>query len=132
MSVVVDSSYALACFMPDEKQPVSMQAVLGESMHVPFTWPVEIANAMRTAVRRKRFGPDEAVSFARQLGELGARVAPPWHDDASRYLELALAHNLTPYDALYLDLCLSEHCDLASCDRELLQAAARIGIRTHN
>lgn len=132
MSVVVDSSYALACFLPDEKQPASMAAVFAKTMHVPFTWPVEIANAMRMAVRRKRFGADDAVSFARQLGDIGARVAPPWHDDASRYLEFALTHNLTPYDALYIDLCLSERCDLASCDRELLQAAARIGIRTHN
>ena len=132
MSIVLDSSYALACFMPDEKQPLSMDVVLGKPMHVPFTWPVEIANAMRTAVRRKRFGRDEAIEFARRLTDLGVRIAAPWHDDASRYLELALAHDLTPYDAIYLDMCLSQRADLASCDRALLQAAARVGIRTHN
>ena len=53
----------------------------------------------------------------------------PWHDEPERYLALALAHDLTPYDAIYIDLCLAERAALATCDAALALAAARVGIR---
>ncbi|MDQ6681585.1 MAG: type II toxin-antitoxin system VapC family toxin, partial [Pseudomonadota bacterium] len=86
MTIVVDSSYALACVLPDEPRPKSMKAVLGDVLAVPFIWPIEVANAMRSAVRRKRFDAERALSFAQHAAGLGVRVVSPWDDDASRYL----------------------------------------------
>lgn len=129
--VVLDSSYALACIMPDERRPKTMDAVLGEVLLTPFIWPIEIASAMRSGLRRKRFNSAQATALAAHVAGLDARIVAPWHNQASRYLELALAHNLTPYDAIYIDLCLSERSALATCDQELAQAAARVGIRVH-
>ncbi|HEX7436743.1 MAG TPA: type II toxin-antitoxin system VapC family toxin [Caldimonas sp.] len=131
-AIVIDSSYALACMMPDERRPDSMDTVLGEVLLAPFIWPIEIASAMRNCVRLKRFDVAQAIALATHVTGLDARVAAPWHNEASRYLELALAHELTPYDAIYIDLCLSEHSALATCDRELSLVAARLGIRIHS
>jgi len=130
MSVVLDCSYALACVLPDEPKPASMAAVLGEVLYVPFIWPIEIANAIRSAVRSKRLDASGASSFIGQVASLGAQVVSPWHDDAARYLDWAMQHDLSACDAIYLDLCLGERKRLATCDRRLARAAERVGIRT--
>ena len=131
-AIVIDSSYALACMLPDERRPDTMNIVLGETLLAPFIWPIEIASAMRNGVRRKRFTPAQAGALASHVAGLDARIVPPWHHEASRYLELALAHGLTPYDAIYIDLCLSERSPLATHDSELSAAATRVGIRVHS
>ena len=128
MAIVIDSSYALACMMPDERRPRTMDGVLGEVLLAPFIWPIEIASAMRNAVRRRRFGRPQALDIAAHVSAIGARIVAPWHEAAARYLEVSLAHELTPYDAIYIDLCLGERSGLATCDAELAGAAARLGI----
>ncbi|NUZ07849.1 type II toxin-antitoxin system VapC family toxin [Piscinibacter koreensis] len=130
MTVVVDSSYALACVLPDEPTPTSISDVFGDALLVPFIWPLEVANAIRSAVRSRRFDRDDAAAFIAEVASLDARVAAPWHDDAARYLELALVHDLSAYDAIYIDLCLGERVPLATRDAKLARAAERVGIRT--
>ena len=131
-TIVIDSSYALACMLPDERRPDTLDPVLGAVLLAPFIWPIEIASAMRNGVRRKRFDAAQAMALATHVTGLDARVVEAWHHEAARYLELSLAHDLTPYDAIYIDLCLSERSALATCDRELSAAAARLGIRIHS
>jgi len=131
MTVVIDSSYALACVMPDESGPATMEAVLGEVLLAPFIWPIEIASALRNGVRRRRFDTMQAVGIATHVADLDARIAAPWHNEPARYLELSLAYELTPYDAIYLDLCLTQRAALATCDAALAAAASRLGVRTH-
>ncbi len=131
-AIVIDSSYALACMLPDERRPDTMNAVLSATLLAPFIWPIEIASAMRNGVRRGRFTQAQAGALASHVAGLDARIVPPWHHDASRYLELAIVHSVTPYDAIYIDLCLSEHSALATHDSDLSLAAARVGIRIHS
>ncbi len=131
-AIVIDSSFALACLMPNERRPDSMDAVLDAVLVAPFIWPIEIASAMRNGVRRRRFDEAQAGRLASLVTGLGPRVTEPWHNDPSRYLELALVHGLSPYDAIYIDLCLSTRNALATCDRDLSEAAARVGIPVHS
>ena len=131
MPVVIDSSYALACMLPDERRPASMSVVIGEVLLAPFLWPLEIASALRNGVRRNRFGPAEAGVLASSVAGLGARIVGPWHEEPQRYLHLAVTHGLTPYDAVYIDLCLSERSPLATRDADLSAAALRVGIHVH-
>jgi predicted nucleic acid-binding protein len=60
MSLVVDSSMAVAWFFPDETNE-TIDAVMSrlsmEGGAVPPHWPVEVANAFLMAVRRKRIDP---------------------------------------------------------------------------
>jgi predicted nucleic acid-binding protein len=87
---------------------------------------------VRNGLRRRRFNRAQADALASHMAGLDTRIVAPWHHEASRYLQLAMAHDLTPYDAIYIDLCLSERAELATCDAELVHAALRVGIRIHS
>ncbi len=126
--IVMDSSYALALVMPDESRPASVSQVMQDRLLAPFIWPVEIANAMRNAVRRGRLLEDEVSGLCADVGEFDIEIVAPWHDSAQRYFEVAQAHQLTPYDAMYLDLALQRRCALATRDEALRQAARNVGV----
>ena len=126
--IVLDSSYALALVMRDEARPESLPEVLKDRLIAPFIWPVEIANAMRTAVRRGRLLETEVTSLCADVNEFDVEIVAPWHTEAQRYFEVAQTHDLTPYDALYLDLALQRRCKLATRDEALTRAARRVGV----
>ena len=130
--IVLDSSYALALVMPDEAQPASVARVIQDRLTAPFIWPIEIANAMRNAVRRSRVTSDEVTALCAEVEAFEIEVVPPWNNNTQRYFEIAHSHALTPYDALYIDLALQRHCALATRDAALAQAARRIGIHVHD
>jgi len=130
--IVLDSSYALALVMPDESCPASMPQVLGERLLAPFIWPLELANAMRTAVQRTRLREHEVTGLCADLEAFDVEIVAPWQQAALRYFEIARAHDLTPYDALYLDLALARRCALATRDQRLISAGRRVGVAVHH
>lgn len=129
--IVIDCSYALALVMPDEERPASMLAVLRESLAVPVIWPLEIANALRTSLRRGRLQERQIAGLCADVGDFEVEVMAPSHAQPKRHLDAALTHDLTPYDALYLDLALQRRCALATRDAALAAAAARAGVTVH-
>ena len=129
--IVVDSSYALALVMPDETRPATMVQVLSQPLLAPFLWPVELANAMRNAVRRTRLREHEVTGLCAGLEVLDVEIVDPWQRSAQRYFDVAQAHDLTPYDALYLNLALTRRCALATCDQRLAAAAQCVGIAVY-
>jgi predicted nucleic acid-binding protein len=130
--IVLDSSYTLALVMPDEGRPHSIAEVMLDRLLAPSIWPVEIANAMRNGVRRGRVRDIEVAGLCANVGEFEVEVVPPWHDSPQRYFEVAQTHDLTPYDAMYLDLALQRRCALATRDEALAIAARRVGVRIYN
>lgn len=130
--IVIDSSYALACVMPDEVRPSSMQAVLDEPLLAPALWPLELANATRSAVRRRRIGMDQARAICMRLIDFEVEMVKPWHDEPLRYLDFAVTHALTPYDGVYLDLAITRRIAIATRDSALIAAAQRLGVRVYN
>lgn len=127
-TVVIDASYALACVMPDEARPKSMKGVLDSELIAPYTWPLEIANAMRSGVRRGRFERSEAAALCSHIEGLGVTFVGPVRNDPLRHFELSVAYGLTPYDALYLDLALAQRAGIATHDTELRAAAERLSV----
>ena len=129
--IVIDSSYALALVMPDETRSVSMTQVLSQPLLAPFIWPVELANATRNAVRRTRLRERQVTGLCADLDVLDVEIVASWQQSAQRYFEVAQAYDLTPYDALYLDLALTRRCAIATCDQRLASAAQRVGLSVH-
>ncbi|CAD5372207.1 Ribonuclease VapC [Rubrivivax sp. A210] len=130
--VVIDASYALACVMPDEQRPAGMRGVLGSELVAPFIWPLEVASAMRNGVRRRRFDLALARGLCSHLAALEVELVSPRVNDPLRHLELSTTHDLTPYDALYIDMALSRRCPMASHDARLVDAARGLGIEVLN
>lgn len=131
MSVVIDNSMALAWALPDEGNALS-DAVLDQVVrlggYVPFIFRAEFANGLTMAARRQRIDPGErsvALAFLENLQLV--------HDSegATRLrqaIELADRHELTVYDALYLELAQRTRLPLATLDKKLAAAARRAGV----
>lgn len=129
--IVIDCSYALALVMPDAVRPASMHAVMRDSLVAPMIWPLEIANAFRSSLRRKRLQERQIAELCAGVMEFDVEVVGAAHVTPQRYFDAALAHDLTPYDALYLDLAVQRRCALATCDDLLSAAAERAGVHIH-
>jgi predicted nucleic acid-binding protein len=127
--LVLDSSYALALFMPDEARPSSVAAVLAERLIAPSLWPMELANGAASAIRQRRIDEQEAHAVCLAADQLQVELYAPGRGGAHDWLGFAQAHSLTSHDAAYLDLALAHRCALATCDTVLASAARRAGVR---
>jgi predicted nucleic acid-binding protein len=126
--IVIDSSYTLALVMPDESRPLSRDEVLARRLTTPAIWPLEIANALRSSVRRRRVQPAEIDALCWKLDGLKVDVMQPTHISPKRHFDAAQAHDLTPYDAMYLELALQLRSGLATRDATLAAAAHRFNL----
>lgn len=132
MTLVVDASMAIA-WLDAEQQPQIVSDVLRrvsrEGASVPSLWKLEVANFLRTAVRRKRCDEKFAERSIQDLEQL--RILIDLETDLhawGRTHDLALTYDLTAYDAAYLELALRRGDGLATCDQDLAKAARRAGV----
>jgi predicted nucleic acid-binding protein len=129
---VIDASVALAwCF--DDETSAAADAVLDRlgrgSALAPAHWPLEIANALRTAERRGRLGAAELPRLRALLAALPIEIAPLELTTAVfGVLETARTYDLTAYDAAYLDLAAVRGLPLATVDDRLRAACVRAGV----
>lgn len=93
---------------------------------VPRHWEFEVANSLLVAERRGRLGYAEARQRFHYLDDLEIEI------DAASELDhtfsLAADHDLTFYDALYLELAIRHSLPLATLDNELERAASARGV----
>ena len=132
MSFVVDNSIALAWCFEDEQTDANMallDRVTDEGAIAPQLWPIEALNGLLTAERRGRIN---AVTRRRLAGFLEELPITIDDETAGRMwtatAELAEAHNLTAYDATYLELALRLGVPLATGDTALIAAAEKEGV----
>lgn len=129
---VLDCSVAIAWCIDDEaaaETDALMEQAASEGALVPGLWPLEIANVLLQAVRRRRLGVADAMARLEILRSLPIRIDGATAERAWReILALARAEGLTTYDAAYLELALRCGLPLATRDRDLRQAADRCGV----
>jgi predicted nucleic acid-binding protein len=101
----------------------------GATLEVPALWPLEVANALSVLKRRRKLTEDERQTGLGWLRSLPLRID---HEMAllafSRLSELASAHQLSVYDAAYLELAQLRHLVLGCKDGALRTAARRAGV----
>lgn len=132
-AVVLDVSICMPWCCEDEVSALSEQlldhAAALRPLHVPSIWPWEITNALLVATRRKRITGVHAAQFLTLLSRFDIRIAPPPAVlDLPRLTSLAQRHNLTTYDASYLDLAIRLALPLATLDDALRKAALAEGL----
>ena len=96
---------------------------------VPAVWPLEIANSLTVAVRKGRIDRsfrDELLSNLRRLRiDVDASQRDlPWFTT----INFADRHDLTIYDASYLELAKRTGLPLATLDKALIRAARAEGL----
>ena len=129
---VLDGSVTLVWGFEDEDDAYAA-AILDKmpdlQAHVPGLWPLEVANALLVGERRKRTTAANAARFLAILSTLpiaidDETVARAWAET----MHLARAHNLSAYDASYLELAIRRGLPLASLDGKLRAAAMAVGV----
>ena len=94
----------------------------------PAIWPLEVANALRTAERRGRLDLADLARVRELLGALPVQVeAVPLEAALGEVTELARQLDLTAYDAAYLALAARRGLALATVDDRLTRTSARAG-----
>ena len=129
---VVDASVALAWVFDDEAS-TSADPILDRLEHetavAPAHWPLEVANALRTAERRGRLTGPDLQRLAALLAALPVEIAPVELSTALHsVLEIAREQGLTAYDAAYLGLAMVREIPVATIDSELRDACRRAGV----
>lgn len=131
MSLVLDSSVALSWLLPDEESAGAgalLDRVVISRAWVPALWHLEVANALLMAVRRGRIDAGFREASLQDLALLPIQVDPDTHRFGwSVTLQLAERHDLSVYDAAYLELALRLSLPLATLDRKLSSAAKACG-----
>jgi predicted nucleic acid-binding protein len=128
---VVDASVIVAWCLEDETSDVADAAVerlFAEGGVSPAHWPVEVANALHSAVRRGRLQPGEIDQLRPRLDRLPVEIVPVELSTAFGAVSLARIHELSVYDALYLDLATLRGLGLATVDGRLAEAGRSAGV----
>ena len=132
-SFIADASVAVGWVHPAQatRQTAAMLDAIadGATLEVPALWPLEVANVLIVLVRRGKLREDERQAGLGWLRGLRLRLD---HDMASlafsRLSELAAAHQLSVYDAAYLELAQRRRLVLGCKDGPLRTAATHAGV----
>ena len=127
--IVVDASVVLAWLYDDEEEPLADQVLEGlerEGGMVPQLWHLETRNSLLTAERLGRISEEEVKERLDALK--GLPIATDEQPDLQSAFNLARVHDLSFYDALYLELAKRESAELATLDGALGQAAVAEGV----
>lgn len=133
LAFVADASVAVGWVHPGQatKQTAAMLDAIadGATLEVPALWPLEVANALLVLVRRRKLSEEERQAGLGWLRGLRLRLD---HDMAalafSRLSELATVHQLSVYDAAYLELAERRRLVLGCQDGPLRKAARHAGV----
>jgi predicted nucleic acid-binding protein len=130
---VLDASVALAWIFEDEYSPYAeyvAEVIRNGLAMVPVVWPLEITNAVLTAVRRGRLRPTDGPMLLGALDRLQIEIDRGIALESLSQVTFAvgMAHELSAYDATYLELAVRRGLPLATQDTRLTRAATRSGV----
>jgi len=133
-SLVIDASAILPWCFDDEAiaytEGLLNRCAAGEEVMVASVWPLEITNGLLSVQRRGRVTAERVEQFLMQILRFRMHVELFTTQQAVRDVkQLAQTHQLTAYDAAYLELALRYNLPLATLDIELKQASFAIGVR---
>lgn len=129
---VVDNSVVMTWCFQDEANPYA-DAILNKlakaTAVVPPIWPLEVTNVLLVAERKGRLHEADSLRFLSLLSQLPIDVDRSWPERLMKdILSMGRAHNLSSYDASYIELAMRQGLPIATLDRNLLEAASQIDL----
>jgi predicted nucleic acid-binding protein len=130
---ILDNSVSAAWCFNDESNDYTeavFQSVAKDGGAVaPALWPIELANALVVAERKRRITTQQREAFLKHLAGLEIEIQPLTTDQVfHKGIALATTHRLSVYDATYLGIALEQRLPLATQDGELIRAANEVGV----
>lgn len=124
---VLDNSIVMSWCFEDESNALAdiiLESLKQSKAIVPAIWPLEVGNVLLIAERRDRLSEADSTRFLSMLSSLPIHSEPETSQRAmSHILFLAREHQLSTYDASYLDLAMREGIPIATLDKRLKDAA---------
>ena len=131
-SFVVDTSIVMSWCFKDQANSFAdtiLEQLQEATAFVPSVWPLEVTNVLLAAERRKLIGKADSIHFLNLLAQLPIFVQ---HESPERIMNDILSHardhNLSSYDASYLDLAIKKGLPLATLDKKLQKAAKSMNV----
>jgi predicted nucleic acid-binding protein len=128
---VVDASIFGPCFFDDEADEIfdGLDDLLAQGGCIaPQHWRLELTNQILVGSRRGRIPAAQASIALGQVELLPVTIDAETGRRQAEIFDLAVKHNLTSYDAAYLELAIRLGSTVASYDADLRKAALREGI----
>ena len=126
---VLDASAASALLLDEDggtqAEPALVRMQSGKAL-VPSLWHLEVRNSLLSALRRGRLSGAKLAECLEDLRNLPLGTDSALDLDAA--FRLAEKHELSVYDAVYLELAKRHAIPIATLDRALSRAAAREGL----
>lgn len=132
MPFVLDNSVVTGWYLADQANAYteSIATLLEQDKAlVPALWQLELANVLKTACTRGKLSMDAARQILDALGLLPIDIDVGPALGQRQLFELAMRHQLSSYDAAYLELALRYGMPLATQDQQLKAAAIAAGIK---
>jgi predicted nucleic acid-binding protein len=114
--VVLDASAAVEAIQLGSAGAGVRRRIAGHEIHAPYLIEIEVAEALRKAVRRGALSPDRGRDALDDLDEL---AIVPYPLGALRDRVWELGANVTAYDAAYVALAEALDVPLVTCDARL-------------
>jgi predicted nucleic acid-binding protein len=130
MPFVLDASVAGPWILADEPSETAARIanrLLNEDALVPALWWYEVRNLLVVCERRGRLNRSDSDLFLSRLSKFPIQVDTGVDWDET--MRLARKHQLTVYDASYLELAIRNGVPLATLDGAVQRAAANEGVK---
>jgi predicted nucleic acid-binding protein len=132
MEIVVDTSVIFGFAFEDEINRYTDSLMESFESYIPFVpsiFPIEVANVLLIHQKHNRWSSEKVEKFLRILNGYLINIEPPLPiNEIERIIEVSSRHDLTVYDAIYLDLAIRKNCKLATLDKALIKAAKKEGV----
>ena len=127
---VIDASAAIGWVMNEDGMGPQLEPLVASArLVVPALWLLEVANSFLAKERRRKMLPHDVSGVLAKLDALDTELVC---DVATRSLvaiaAFARPHQLTTYDATYLELAARLALPLLTTDHNLQDAARRLGV----
>jgi predicted nucleic acid-binding protein len=130
---VMDCSVTMTWLFQDQATEVSgyiKHLLINSVAYVPGIWPLEVANVLYLAERKKKISEADSMEFKTILNALPISIDDSTSQRAlESILNLARQQQITVYDASYLEMAMRKGLPLATLDNELKQAAKKVGVK---
>ena len=130
--IVLDASLMLEWLVGKDGRmafPDIYEALSQVPVFVPSHWPLEIGNTLRPELRSRKLSVADFYLIMDEFDGVDIRVQSSFElDEIGPLAQFAVAHDLTTYDAAYVQLALQLGASLATLDRAMRAAAAALNI----
>lgn len=132
MNLVVDCSFIMSSVLPDETQVVvdRIYQQISDKIYnvfVPGIFYLECNNVLISSLKKNRISKADYDEYLQLLSALPVEIDKFCSTNESLYSisKLAIIHNLTSYDAAYLELAIRTNAKVATLDRNLEMACKK-------